>query len=280
MSQSSVAVAASSAEKDAESDAGAAIGAGAGAGAGAGTGAGPPSGSVVVDVEVVVVVADDGLGSRPRCLMSDFRFGAGVGAVVDTAAAVVDDVDAVVAVAVFDFRRHEGYPSYPDADHSVALFSAAVLVAAAVDTAAAVAAADRGPGVDEALGGARTTTDEIPDLADPLSIFFFSFSALLSMASLKFLALLSPGLSPLSIASFLALFLSPFVCTFFFPIAFLSAVLLFSFVNSSAVTLTTPSRPAAPFQSLPNCGFFPLLLSPACCSAFLSVQHPRCPIST
>ena len=243
--------------------------------------------AVADDVDTVAVVAvavDDGIGEMPRWARIDLGFADGLGVAVDTAAAVAgvaadDDVAADVAAddveEACDLRRHEGYPWYPDAAHFVAASSAAVVVLAAdVDAASA-----RGPGVDEFFGGARTTTDEIPD--DPLlSIFFFSFSALLSIASLKFLALLSPGLSPLPIASFFALFLSAFVWTTFFPIAFLSAVLLFSFVNSSAVTFFTPSRPAAPFQSPLNPGFFPLLLSPACCSAFLRVQHPLWPIST
>ena len=153
------------------------------------------------------------MGGRPRCCSRDFLFGFGpwadavdvdavaaVEVAANDTAAVVDDAAGDV-VAACGFRRHDGYP---DADQAVAFFSAAAVLAADVAVVDTAAADVRGPGVDDALGGARTTTDEIPDFFSLPSIFFFSFSALLSIASLRFLSLLSPGLSPLLIASFLA----------------------------------------------------------------------------
>ena len=176
------------------------------------------SGADGAGVAVVVVAVGGVVASvaMPRWANSDLRLTVGVDEVVDTAVAAGVAVAADDDDAAEGLRRQDGYDLYPDAAQSVAAFSAAA-VAAADDGAADVdavedgAVAFRGPGVDEAFGGARTTTEDILEVDAALSIFFFSFSALLSIASLKFLALLSPGLSPLSIASFLARFLSDFV---------------------------------------------------------------------
>ena len=61
--------------------------------------------------------------------------------------------------------------------------------------------------------------------------------------------------------------------------AFRSAVFLFWTVNSSHVTLFTPSSLPAPSQLSPMSGLFPLLLTPLSCSTFLMVQQPLLPIS-
>ena len=80
-------------------------------------------------------------------------------------------------------------------------------------------------------GGVTTTTDDL--------ILSLSLSTLPSNDKFLFISLLY-------------LFLSAHDLVLTFPIAFLSAVLLFSFVNSSIGTFTTPSLAPAPFQSPSN----------------------------
>ena len=206
-----------------------------------------------VDDEVVVGAGDDvgGLIGDVAVLERDRdRERAGLGGGRDAAAdADVDgeglDVAAASGADADDagLFLHEGYPAIAQLVAS----SSAFCVAAAFDDAMNEVFLDL-PGVDDDLGGAKVTT-EAGRPSSSLCLFLSSSSSLSSLF--------------LSNISFLLLFLSDFVLISIFPVAFLSAVFLFLFDNSSAVTLSTLSLPAAPSHLSSKCGFFPLLLSPS-----------------
>ena len=120
------------------------------------------------------------------------------------------------------------------------------------------------------------------------SIFFFFFSSSSWPRDEDDEGAAATGSSSTSIAcpdaaasslSFISLFLSVFDFFLNFPNAFLSAVLLCSLLNSSAVTFVTLFLSPAPFQSSSRSGLLPLLLPPTCFSTLLIVQHPFLPIS-
>ena len=181
-----------------------------------------------MDVAVVV----DGVNDAVSMLLTDAVVIGG--AALDARDAVdVNDNDADDA----GFFLHDGYPAIAQLVAS----SSAFLVAAADDTL-------DGPGVDADLGGARTTTDAGLPRSSSTSILSLSSS--------------SSSVFCLSYISLLLIFLCDFVLNSIFPVAFLSAVFLFFLLSSSPVTFVTPSRPAAPCQLSPKCGFFPLLLAP------------------